>query len=232
MAYRIRLQQVLTAMGLCFVLATPSVVVATSGEASPDLFDQRSTKTPGAYLQMRDHIGSDAARALQFIVRTDNHRDAKYLVARKVVSDRVASQLLLDADALDVAWSSTTRSHQIAILAALTQIDVPYRVGAENPYVNMDCSGLLWYAWRAAGVDMSREAFSQLHPKLRILRNKARAGDIVGEGTHVHIYLGLDRAMVHAPNTGGDVALKTMSVAQWNRVVWADPTRIAIFRVS
>lgn len=223
--------QLLTVTAMCVSLAAPSVVMATS-DGVQDRSAQMTSKVPGAYLQMRDHVGRDAARALQIIARTDNHRDEKYLAARRVVSDRVATQMSLDAQAMDAAWSATTRSHQIAILAALTQLDVPYRVGAENPYVNMDCSGLLWYAWRAGGVDMPREADAQLHPKLLISRNKARAGDIIGEGTHVHIYLGVERAVVHAPNTGGDVALKMMSSQQWNRMLWADPTRIAIFRVS
>jgi cell wall-associated NlpC family hydrolase len=231
MSRRHRLPQLLTVTAMCVSLAVPSVVVATS-DGVQDRSAQLATKVPGAYLQMRDHVSTDAARALQIIARTDNHRDEKYLAARRVVSDRVATQMSLDAQAMDAAWSATTRSHQIAILAALTQLDVPYRVGSENPYVNMDCSGLLWYAWRAGGVDMPRESTSQLHPKLRISRHKARAGDIIGEGTHVHIYLGVERAVVHAPNTGGDVAVKSMSVPQWNRMVWADPTRIAIFRVS
>jgi cell wall-associated NlpC family hydrolase len=222
----------LAATTVCVSLAGPSVVMAAHSGDVQDRSAQLASKVPGAYLQMRDHVGTDAARALQIIARTDNYRDEKYLAARRVVSDRIATQMSLDAQALDAAWSATTRSHQIAILAALTQLDVPYLVGAENPYRNMDCSGLLWYAWRAGGVDMPRESASQLHPKLLISRSKARAGDILGEGTHVHIYLGVERAVVHAPNTGGNVTLKMMSVPQWNRVLWADPTRIAIFRVS
>lgn len=232
MSPRHRVHQLLAATAVCVSLAVPSVVVATTNDGLQDRSAQLVTKTPGAYLQMRDHVGTDAARALNIIARTDNHRDEKYLAARRVVSDRVAAQLSLDAQALDDAWSATTRSHQIAVLAALTQLDVPYRVGSENPYVFMDCSGLLWYAWRAGGVDMPREADAQLHRKLLIPRSSARAGDIVGEGTHVHIYLGVGRAVIHAPNTGGDVTLKLMGDAQWNRVLWADPTRIAIFRVS
>ncbi len=232
MPRRPRLQQLLAATTVCVSLAGPSVVMAAHSGDVQDRSAQLASKVPGAYLQMRDHVGTDAARALQIIARTDNYRDEKYLAARRVVSDRIATQMSLDAQALDAAWSATTRSHQIAILATLTQLDVPYLVGAENPYRNMDCSGLLWYAWRAGGVDMPRESASQLHPKLLISRSKARAGDILGEGTHVHIYLGVERAVVHAPNTGGDVTLKMMSVPQWNRVLWADPTRIAIFRVS
>ena len=232
MSRRYRVRKLLAMATITAAVAGPSVVMAAPNDGVQDRVAQMSMKTPGAYLQMRDHISTDASRALHIIARTDNHRDEKYLTARRVVSDRVAMLMSLNGDDLHSAWSATTRSHQIAILAALTQLDVPYRVGAENPYVAMDCSGLLWYAWRAGGVDMPRESTAQLHPKLFVPRSKARAGDIVGEGTHVHIYLGVGRAVVHAPNTGGDVALKTLSPQQWNRMLWADPTRIAIFRVS
>jgi hypothetical protein len=37
----------------------------------------------------------------------------------------------IDAVALDKAWSRAPRAHQIAVLAALTQLDVPYLEGKE-----------------------------------------------------------------------------------------------------
>ena len=162
---------------------------------------------------------------------TENIEDPMYLSLRRVVSDQVAEKMSLDADALHAAWSRSSRAHQIAMLSALTQLDVPYVVGKEDPYIQMDCSGLLWYAWRAAGVDMPRQAVSQLDKRMRVERKDAVAGDVVGEGTHVHIYLGLERAMVHAPFNGKSVRLKTMSEEQYNRVAWARPTNIATYRL-
>lgn len=189
-------------------------------------------KVPGARLRTRDHVATDAARALNIIARTDNHRDGSYLMARRTVSDRVAGQWGLEPDALDTAWSTTTRAHQIAVLTALTQLDVSYREGEEIPYVSMDCSGLLWYAWRAAGVDMPRQSTGQLDRKLRIAPDRFKAGDVIGEGTHVHLWIGLERLVIHAPNDGGSVRFKMMSEQEWERMIRTDPTRIAMFRVS
>lgn len=213
------------------VVAVPSMVAADNVFGWGDAPDSIS-KVPGSRLKMRDHVATDAARALNIIARTDNHRDGRYLDARRVVTDRVARQLDLVADELDAAWSATSRAHQIALLTALTQLDVPYREGDEIPYVSMDCSGLLWYAWRAAGVDMPRKSVGQLDRKLRVDNDRFKAGDVIGEGTHVHLWLGVGRVVVHAPNTGGNVQMKSLTVEEWDRMTRADPTRIALYRVS
>jgi cell wall-associated NlpC family hydrolase len=113
----------------------------------------------------------------------------------------------------------------------LTQLDVRYLEGKESPYVFMDCSGLLWYAWRTAGVDMPRQALSQMDRHMRVERKDAIAGDIAGEGTHVQMYLGVGNAMVHAPFNRKTVRLKMMSEEQALRVVWANPSLIATYRL-
>ena len=137
----------------------------------------------------------------------------------------------LDPVALNRKWNKAPRDHQIAGLAAITQINVKYVEGREDAYVQMDCSGLQWYSWRVAGLDMPRQAVSQQDRHMRIERKDALWGDIVGEGTHVHMYLGLGNAMIHAPFNGKRVKLKMMSEAQALRSVWADPSLIAQYRL-
>ncbi len=192
---------------------------------APELLSERRP------FRSKNPISVKAVSALNIIMRTENIEDPRYLTARQEVSDLVATKLKIDAAQLHRAWSRAPRDHQIAVLAALTQLGVRYVVGKESPYVQLDCSGLLWFAWRAAGVDMPRQAVSQLDPRMRVRREKAIAGDIVGEGTHVHIYLGVGRAMVHAPFNGKSVRLKMMSEAQYDRVAWANPSNIATYRL-
>lgn len=214
---------------LAATLSLPSVANASGSSGTdgkvPTTRDARAPHRP------RNPIAREAVTALQIIMRTENIEDPRYLSARLVVSDLVAQKLSVDAAQLNRAWSRAPRDHQIAVLAALTQLGVRYVVGKETPYVQVDCSGLLWFAWRAAGVDMPRQAVSQLDPRMRVKREKAVAGDIVGEGTHVHIYLGIGRAMVHAPFNGKSVRLKMMSQAQYDRVAWANPSNIATYRL-
>lgn len=223
------LRRALAAASVVVVAALPTGAAASTG-ASGDVKPNR-LEMPGRAFRQRNPISVQAVSALHVIMRTENIEDPTYLSLRRVVSDRVALKMSLDAEMLHKAWSRSSRSHQIAMLTALTQLGVRYVEGKEDPYVQMDCSGLLWYSWRAAGVDMPRQAVSQLDKRMRVDREDARAGDVVGEGTHVHIYLGMGRAMIHAPFNGKSVRLKTMSEAQYNRVVWTRPTNIATYRL-
>jgi cell wall-associated NlpC family hydrolase len=190
-----------------------------------------SLQMPGARMRMRNPISVQSVSALYFIQRTENINDPQYLAARKIVSDAVAEKLNIDAVALDKAWSRAPRAHQIAVLAAITQLDVPYLEGKEYPYVFMDCSGLMWYAWRTAGVDLPRQSVSQMDRLMRVERKDAIVGSIVGEGTHIHMYLGVGNAMIHAPFNRKTVRLKMMSEKQASRVVWTNPSLIANYRL-
>ncbi|MEY2967226.1 MAG: hypothetical protein RLY50_1276 [Actinomycetota bacterium] len=186
---------------------------------------------PGTLFLKRPAVVRDAVAAVGLLMATDDVRDPAYLAARRLVSDGVAQKMAIDPERLHKAWSRSPRDHQIAVLVALTQLGVRYIEGEESPYRQVDCSGLLWYAWRAAGVDMPRQAVSQLDKRMRIEPEAAVAGDVVGYGTHVHIYLGVDHAMVHAPFSGKMVKLKHMPPEQVAVSAWANPSNIATFRL-
>ena len=190
-----------------------------------------SAGAPGARFLERPPIVRNAVAALGILMSTEDTRTPSYLTLRRLVSDDVAGRMDLDPDRLDAAWSKSPRDHQVAVLAAMTQMGVRYLEGSEEPYAKMDCSGLLWYAWRTAGVDMPRQAVSQLDPRMRIERKEALAGDVVGYGTHVHIYLGVDAAMIHAPFSGRAVRLKHMPESQLAISAWANPSNIATYRL-
>jgi cell wall-associated NlpC family hydrolase len=203
---------------------------SAAGNSVKDISSRR-LQMPGELIRQRPQISIDAIRTLSLIMRTENKEDPTYLEFRRVVSDGVAGRLSLDPTELDRAWSRAPRDHQIAVLSALTQLDVPYLEGKEDSYVKMDCSGLMWFAWRTAGVDLPRQAVSQLDYRMRVDRKDAIAGDITGEGTHVQIYLGTGLAMIHAPFGGKFVKFKIMSAEQAARVVWTNPSNIATYRL-
>ena len=217
-------------------LAVSSGVAVLPGSAQPpkdraSRAGSMSSRAPGTRFMERPALVRNAVTALAILMGTEDSRTPAYLTMRRLVSDDVAARMGLDPDRLDAAWSKSPRDHQIAVLAAMTQFGVRYVEGREDSYVQMDCSGLLWYAWRTAGVDMPRQAVSQLDPRMRIEPEDALAGDVVGYGTHVHIYLGVDAAMIHAPFSGKAVRLKHMPESQLAISAWADPSNIATFRL-
>ena len=216
---------------ICIFSASLNVEPASAAGNFGKDFSLRHLQMPGERTRQRPQIAIDAIRALSLILRTENKEDPTYLASRRVVSNSVAKRLALDPTELNKAWSRAPRDHQIAVLSALTQLAVPYLEGKEDSYVKMDCSGLLWFAWRTAGVDMPRQAVSQLDRRMRVEREDAIAGDITGEGTHVQMYLGVGLAMIHAPFGGKLVKFKIMSAEQAVRVVWTNPSNIATFRL-
>ena len=100
--------------------------------------------------------------------------------------------------------ASGTRAAR-AVAFALRQRGKPYRWGAQGPHA-FDCSGLIWAAWRAAGVTIPRTAAGQLAGLPRV-RGQLRPGDLVIYRTagptrrHVAMVVGAGR-MVEAPGRG------------------------------
>jgi cell wall-associated NlpC family hydrolase len=64
-----------------------------------------------------------------------------------------------------------------AVAFALRQRGKPYQWGAEGPHA-LDCSGLTWAAWRAAGVAIPRTAAGQLAGLPRA-RGRLQPGDLL-----------------------------------------------------
>ncbi|MCF6475116.1 NlpC/P60 family protein [Nonomuraea sp. MG754425] len=99
-----------------------------------------------------------------------------------------------------------------AVAVAKNQIGDPYRYGGTGPG-SFDCSGLVQFAWKKAGVKLPRVASSQF---VRI-RNKVswrnlRPGDLMffsGLG-HVGMYVGKGK-MIHSPRTGERVRIDKLS---------------------
>ncbi|GAA4185547.1 hypothetical protein GCM10022252_16070 [Streptosporangium oxazolinicum] len=95
-----------------------------------------------------------------------------------------------------------------AVSAAKKQIGDPYRWGASGPGA-FDCSGLVRYAWRKAGVSLPRITHSQYRSiKKKVSWSKLNPGDLLffsGKG-HVGMYVGKGR-MVHSPSSGKTVRI-------------------------
>ena len=95
----------------------------------------------------------------------------------------------------------------IAVQTAEAQVGKPYVYGGSGPD-SFDCSGLTSYAWRAAGVSLSHDAYDQYFETTRIPLDSVQPGDLLFFGDngvesihHVAMYVG-NGQMVEAAETG------------------------------
>ncbi len=114
------------------------------------------------------------------------------------------------------AAPSTRSSVDVAVQTALSQIGKPYAWGASGPG-SFDCSGLVTYAFRSAGIThLPRSSSAQAAATTRISRGDLRPGDLVfyhRPVSHVAIYIGGGR-VVEAPNSGNNVRIRTDGITR------------------
>jgi cell wall-associated NlpC family hydrolase len=104
---------------------------------------------------------------------------------------------------------------------AAKMIGRPYRFGGSSPS-GFDCSGLVQYGYRQAGIALPRETDAQRRASRAVAMSELRRGDLLffnQEGKkfgHVGIYLG--RGMfVHAPSSGKSVRTDRLEAAYWKK---------------
>lgn len=120
-----------------------------------------------------------------------------------------------------IATPKHTGKRDVATVIATARryLGVSYLWAGMSRY-GIDCSGLTYVAFRAAGITLPRDAADQARLGMPIGRRHLRAGDLVffGRGVrtnihHVGIYLG--RGLVlHAPHTGARVTITPL--AAWS----------------
>lgn len=97
-----------------------------------------------------------------------------------------------------------------------------YKWGGESDAEGgFDCSGLLWYAFHKAGIDIPRVSMAQAERGQRVAISKLKPGDLVAwenngkqvGADHIALYLG-DGKILEAPHTGAKVRIRTLSAAE------------------
>ncbi|WP_406093556.1 NlpC/P60 family protein [Kitasatospora purpeofusca] len=99
-----------------------------------------------------------------------------------------------------------------ALAAAVRMIGSPYVYGSTGPKA-FDCSGLMYYSWRQAGVTLPRTSQAQAFAGQRVSISEARPGDLVifyRDMHHVGMYAG-GGVIVHAPYPGARVRYESVN---------------------
>lgn len=98
-----------------------------------------------------------------------------------------------------------------AVEVALAQQGKPYRWAASGPN-SFDCSGLVMYAYAAAGRSLPHSSRSLRSMSQNLSADQLQPGDLVFGGSPVHhvgIYIG-NGQMVHAPSSGDVVKISSI----------------------
>jgi peptidoglycan DL-endopeptidase CwlO len=102
---------------------------------------------------------------------------------------------------------------QIAVDTAMAQQGKPYVWAASGPD-SYDCSGLVQFAYAAAGISLPHSSRMQSEMGQRVSRDQLQPGDLVffySPVSHVGIYIGGGQ-MVHAPTFGDVVKVASIDV--------------------
>jgi cell wall-associated NlpC family hydrolase len=121
----------------------------------------------------------------------------------------------------DVTADVTDVSADRAAGQALKMVGRPYRYGGAAPS-GFDCSGLVVFGYRQAGVTLPHSTERQREISRSIRRGSLRRGDLVffdlegKKNSHVGIYLG-DGRFVHAPSSGKHVRTDQLDAPYWKK---------------
>jgi cell wall-associated NlpC family hydrolase len=109
--------------------------------------------------------------------------------------------------------TANSQAAQIAVDTALAQRGKPYVWAASGPD-SFDCSGLVQYAYSAAGIGLPHSSYMQFTMGQAVSRDQLQPGDLVffySPVSHVGIYIG-NGMMVHAPTSGDVVKVSPIDV--------------------
>ena len=121
--------------------------------------------------------------------------------------------------------SNVSKQAQTAIKDAEQQLGKPYVWGGDTPSTGFDCSGLIEWAWRQAGVSLprtSQEQWAALQNR-SVPLDKVQAGDLVfaagsdGSGAapgHVGMMVS-SKQLIQAPQTGQNIEIVAYNPSGW-----------------
>ncbi len=206
------------------------VVVLISSGMTTSVASAQSVVARAVVIPDIDPLAISANRALEQLrddlVRFDGagETSAAFARLRRSTVELVADRLELDPDELEAAWADADINHQTALLAALTQVGVPYKKFAMKPGVGFDCSGLTSFAWGQAGFNLPHNSTRQIRAADPRTRETAQAGDLLRYPGHVMMWLGVGQAVIHSPQPRQFVEVRILATRSMNRSTFGDPT--------
>ncbi|MEU2393653.1 NlpC/P60 family protein [Streptomyces sp. NPDC007369] len=131
---------------------------------------------------------------------------------RRQLKDEESRASRADADRADLGSVKASGRAGAALEAAKTKLGYAYVSGATGPSA-FDCSGLTQWAYKQAGVSISRTTYTQVNDGTRIGRSQLQPGDLVffySDLHHVGLYAG-NGTVLHASNPRGGIKYESIN---------------------
>lgn len=118
---------------------------------------------------------------------------------------------------------SAQNKRELIVRYAKNFLNKNYRYGVQDPHYGFDCSALVQYVYKKAGINIPRSAKEQYAKSKKITKNELELGDLVffstekKEISHVGIYLGNNK-FIHSPSSGKKVRIDELSNPYWQKV--------------
>lgn len=202
-------------------------MLAVSNQKAMDQLSAAVSATEQAELAATDAETRAAVAELDAGRITNDVAQTRLEMSRKIelVQGRLA-QLTADQRARYASEGLTNFSIDLpgdgvgvrAVRAALTKQGAPYIWGAQGPDT-FDCSGLMLWAYRQAGVNLPRVSWDQARVGIPVTSG-LMPGDLIGlymPITHIGMYVG-NGLYINAPQSG--------DVVKVSKVPWGDITAI------
>ncbi|MEU9086495.1 NlpC/P60 family protein [Streptomyces sp. NPDC048357] len=171
-------------------------------EASGKLADLDATRKE---LAEKKKVSTDKLAAAQALLNTLTAQE------RAALKDEESRASRADGQRVDLGNVSASGRAGAALAAAKTKLGFTYQSGGTGPNV-YDCSGLTQWAYKQAGVSISRTTFTQVNDGTRISRSQLQPGDLVffyGDLHHVGLYAG-NNMTLHASNPRSGIKYESM----------------------
>ncbi|MCX4802078.1 NlpC/P60 family protein [Streptomyces sp. NPDC058682] len=171
-------------------------------EAAGKLADLDATRKE---LGEKKKVSTEKLAAAQALLNTLTTQE------RAALKDEETRASRADSQRVDLGNVKASGRAGAALEAAKTKLGFTYQSGGTGPTV-YDCSGLTQWAYKQAGVNISRTTFTQVNDGTRISRSQLQPGDLVffyGDLHHVGLYAG-NNMTLHASNPRSGIKYESM----------------------
>lgn len=115
--------------------------------------------------------------------------------------------------------SNTSSKYNKVLSAMKSQIGKPYLYGGSSPSTGFDCSGLMQWGFKQAGINIGRTTYDQVKAGSAVNVNSAKPGDLLvySSKEHIGMYIG-NGQWIESPRTGKNVRISNVP---WNKIGYA-----------